>query len=163
MNMNRFWKVLQFVSDKMKIIGAACLVIMTFLTCIDVVGRFLRHPVFGSVEIMSFLGTFAVAMALPLTHELKGHIGVEIVVTRFSRKVRAFIDLCTALISAGLFALVSWQMFEYSWKFKESGEVSMNLELPEYLIIFVVGCSFVVFTFIIFKEIIDILHILRTK
>jgi len=161
--MNGFWKIVRVISDKMKVIGAACLVIMTLLTCVDVVGRLLRHPVFGSVEIMSFLGTFAVAMALPLTHELKGHIGVEIVVTKLSRRVRAFIDLCTALVSLGLFSLVSWQMYEYSWKFKQSGEVSMNLELPEYMIIFVVGCSFVVFTLIIIKDIIENLKILRTK
>lgn len=144
-------------------IGAACLVVMTLLTCADVVGRFLRHPIFGSVEIMSFMGTLAVAMALPFTHELKAHIGVEIVVTKLSRKVRALMDLLTSLVSLGLFALVSWQMFEYSWKFKASGEVSMNLELPEYLIIFVVGCSFVVFALIILKDIIENLKTLGTK
>ena len=103
------------------------------------------------------------AMALPMTHELKGHIGVEIIVTKLSRKVRAFIDLCTSFLSLGLFGLVSWQMYDYSLKFKESGEVSMNLELPEYLIIFVVGCSFVVFTVLIIKDIIENFKTLRTK
>ncbi len=161
--MDRLWKVIRFLADKMKIIGAACLVMMTLLTCVDVVGRMLRHPVFGSVEIMSFLGTFAVAMALPLTQELKGHIGVEILMTKLSRKIRACIDLCTAGVSMALFGLVSWQMYDYSWKFKASGEVSMNLELPEYLIIFIVACSFVVFTIIIFKDIIENFRILRTK
>jgi C4-dicarboxylate transporter, DctQ subunit len=161
--MNAFWKLIHFISQKMKIIGAACLVIMTLLTCVDVVGRLLRHPVFGSVEIMRFLGTFAVAMALPLTHELKGHIGVEIIVTKLSRKVRAFIDLCTSIVGLGLFGLVSWQMYEYSWKFKASGEVSMNLQLPEYLIIFMVGCSFLIFTIIILKDIFENFHTLRTK
>ena len=159
--MKGFWKFIEFISDKMKVIGAACLVIMTFLTCVDVVGRFLRHPVFGSVEIMSFLGTFAVAMALPMTHAAKGHIGVEIVVSKLSRKVRTFVDLCTSLVSLVLFGLVSWQMYDYSWRFKESGEVSMNLELPEYLIIFVVGCTFVVFTIIILKDIIESIQTLR--
>ena len=33
--MNLFWKIIQWVLDKMKIIGAACLVGMTFLTCAD--------------------------------------------------------------------------------------------------------------------------------
>ena len=161
--MSGFWKFIDTISDKMKMIGAACLVIMTLLTCVDVVGRFLRHPVFGSVEIMSFLGTFAVAMVLPLTHKLKGHIGVEIVVTKFSRRFRAFVDLCTAILSLGLFSLVSWQMFEYSIKFKESGEVSMNLELPEYLIILVVAVCFVIFSIVILNDIIDYFQALRKK
>jgi TRAP-type C4-dicarboxylate transport system permease small subunit len=161
--MKGFWKLIGFISDKMKVIGAACLVIMTLLTCVDVVGRFLRHPVFGSVEIMSFLGTFAVAMALPMTHAAKGHIGVEIVVSKLSRTVRTIIDLCTSMVSLVLFGLVGWQMYDYSLRFKESGEVSMNLELPEYLIIFVVACTFVVFTIIILKDIIESIQTLRKK
>jgi len=88
---------------------------------------------------------------------------VEIVVTKLSRRVRAFIDLCTSFLSLGLFGLVSWQMYDYSWNFKQSGEVSMNLELPEYLIIFVVGGSFVIFTVMIIKDIIENFNTLRTK
>jgi TRAP-type mannitol/chloroaromatic compound transport system permease small subunit len=42
-------------------------------------------------------------------------------------------------------------MFEYAIKMMESGEVSMNLGLPEYLIIAVVGIGFVMFTLMIIR------------
>lgn len=147
----------------MKVVGAAFLVGMTLLTCVDVVGRFFKHPVFGSVELVTLMGVFGVVFSLPFTHDTKGHIGVELFVTKLPRKTRAFIDLCTACCSFLFFGLVTWRMFDYAWKMMESGEVSMNLELPEYLTIVVVAFCFVVFSLIIFKGIVENFEEMRRK
>jgi len=149
--------------NKQKIFGAACLVGMTLLTCIDVVGRAFRHPVFGSVEIVGFMSTLAVAMALPFTHRVKGHIGVEILVRMLPSRWRTLIDLCTNVLSLGLFALVTWRMAVYAHTMQQSGEVSMNLELPEYAIIYVVAFCLVTFTLTIFQETIQQIQKLRGK
>ena len=68
--MNIFWNIIQWILEKMKIIGAACLVGMTLLTCADVVGRAFGYPIFGSVEIVGFMATLAVVMAMPYTHHV---------------------------------------------------------------------------------------------
>ena len=153
--MSLFWKIIQWMLDKMKIIGAACLVGMTFLTCVDVVGRTFGHPVFGSVEIVGFMATLAVVMAMPYTHQVQGHIGVEILVRLFSEKTQTIIDICTGILSLILFAVVSWRMAVYANTMQESGEVSMNLELPEHAIISATAFCLVVFTLIILKDIIN--------
>jgi TRAP-type C4-dicarboxylate transport system permease small subunit len=160
-DMSRFWKLIQWIVDKLKIIGAACLVGMTFLTCADVVGRFFRHPVFGSVELVGFMATLAVAMALPYTQQIKGHIGVEILVRVFPKRTQAIIDICTSLLSLGLFVLVSWRMAVYAGDIHHSGEVSMNLQFPTYYIIYVEAFCFVIFTLIILYDIIDNIKKLR--
>lgn len=147
----------------MKVIGAASLVGMTTLTCVDVVGRFFKHPVFGSVELVTLMGVFGVVFSLPFTHETKGHIGVELLVTKLHRRTRAFIDLCTACCGLAFFGLVTWRMFGYAWKMMESGEVSMNLELPEYMAIFLVSFCFVVFSLIIIKELVINFEEMRRK
>ena len=84
--MNEFWKAIDWIIDKMRMMGAVCLVGMTFLTCADVIGRLFRHPIFGSVEIVGFLATTAIAMALPYTDKVKGHVGVEILVRLLSER-----------------------------------------------------------------------------
>ena len=152
--MNVISKSFDWVLDKLKIVGAACLVGMTLLTCVDVVGRFFGHPVFGSVELVGFMATLAVALALPYTHQVKGHIGVEIVVRLFSERTQAIIDLCTSILSLGLIGIITWRMLVYAGTMKESGEVSMNLELPEYIIIYIVSFCFLIFTLLILKDII---------
>jgi TRAP-type C4-dicarboxylate transport system permease small subunit len=159
--MQAVWKLIDQITEKMKLIGAGLLVIMMALTCVDVVGRLFRYPVFGSVELMSLMGAIAVAMALPYTHSVKGHIGVEIVIDKLPRTLRKVIELVTGILSLVLFGIVTWKMFEYSVKMMESGEVSMNLGLPEYLIIGVVGFGFVMFSMTIIKGIAETFGELR--
>ncbi len=153
--MNYLWKITEFVSGKMKVVGAACLFGMVLLTCADVIGRFFKHPVFGSVELVVFMGVLAVAMSLPFTHQNDGHIGVELFVRNLPKKTQSFISLVTSILSLGLFVLVTWRMFRYAVQMHESGEVSMNLELPEYLIIFALSFGFVVFTLTIIRSIVN--------
>jgi TRAP-type C4-dicarboxylate transport system permease small subunit len=152
--MDFFWKIIQWILDKMKIIGAVCLVGMTLLTCADVIGRAFGHPIFGSVEIVGFMATLAVVMAMPYTHQVQGHIGVEILVRLFSEKTQTIIDICTGIVSLILFAIITWRMTVYAHTMQESGEVSMNLELPEHAIIYATAICILVFTMIILKDII---------
>lgn len=147
----------------MKLVGAALLVIMTVLTCVDVIGRFFRHPVFGSIELMGLMGAMALAMSLPYTHASKGHIGVEIAMGMLRPTFRAVIQLMTGLLSLLLFGIVTWKMFEYSKKMMVSGEVSMNLGLPEYGVIAVVGFGFVMFTVTIIRDVVNTVGELRGK
>ncbi len=158
-----FWKIHQFISDKMKVVGAACLFGMALLTAFDVIGRLFKHPIFGSVELVTYLAVFVVAMALPFTHENRGHIGVELFVLKLSKKSRAVIDIITGTAGLLLFGLVSWRMFDYAGKLQESGEVSMNLQFPEYAIVFIVALSCVIFCLSIFKIILENIAELRGK
>ena len=150
-----FWKIILWILDKMKIIGAACLVGMMLLTCVDVVGRAFGHPIFGSVEIVGFMATLAVVMAMPYTHQVQGHIDVEIVVRLFPEKTQTIIGICTGIVSLILFAVVTWRMTVYANTMKASGEVSMNLELPEHFVIYVTAVCLLIFTLIILQDLIN--------
>ena len=150
-----FWKIILWILDKMKIIGAACLVGMMLLTCVDVVGRAFGYPIFGSVEIVGFMATLAVVMAMPYTHQVQGHIGVEIIVRLFSEKTQTIIDICTGIASLMLFAVITWRMTVYANTMKASGEVSMNLELPEHFVIYVSAVCLLIFTLIILQDLIN--------
>ncbi len=157
------FKIVDWITDKLKVIGAVCLVGMTFLTCADVVGRFFNHPIFGSVELVGFMATLTVALALPYTHSVRGHIGVEMVVRLFSRRTQAAIELCTSTVSMILFSLVTWRMALYACTMKASGEVSMNLEFPEYVIIVLVAFCFLVFVLTIVRDVLANIEILRGR
>ncbi len=160
--MESFEKALMFITDKLKMIGAVFLFGMALLTCADVIGRLFKHPIFGSVELVSFMGVLAIAASLPFTHVNKGHIGVELFTRKFSKTTRNSIALCTESLSLALFAVVAWRMFCYALAMKESGELSMNLQLPEYVIVFILGCGFVVFTLTIINNIFKIISKLRS-
>jgi TRAP-type C4-dicarboxylate transport system permease small subunit len=159
--MAAFWSVIEWVMYKLRMVGAACLVGMMSLTCVDVAGRFFGHPVFGSVELVSFMATLSVAMALPYTHKVSGHVGVEIIVRLFSKRKQAVVDICTGILSFALFSIVTWRMVTYARTMQLSGEVSLNLELPQHYIIYVTGFCFFIFALIILQGL--ILNIRKLK
>jgi TRAP-type C4-dicarboxylate transport system permease small subunit len=161
--MEAMQKALLFVSDKLKMVGAVFLFGMALLTCVDVIGRIFKHPIFGSVELVSFMGVIAIACSLPFTHQHKGHIGVELFVRKFSSKTQNVVALCTEVLSLILFIIVAWRMLHYAGKIQSSGELSMNLQLPEYLIIYVLGGGFIIFTMIITNSIFQTISKMRKQ
>ena len=164
--MNNISKALDKFSGLLKIIGATALTAMMLLTVVDVIGRFFKHPIFGSVELVGFLATIVVAAALPYTYKVEGHVGVEILVRLLSKKAQIIIDIFTGILSLFLFYLVTWQMFLYAKDIQETGEVSMNLEFPIYYIVYLLAFGLLVFSVTIIETIfknIKQLRELKTK
>jgi len=161
--MGSFFKIIEWIQKNLKKIGAVCIVGMTFLTVADVIGRFFRHPIFGSVEIVGFMATLAVVSALPYTHKINGHVGVEILVRLLSKRAQAIIDICTGILSLCLFAIVTWRMTLYASTMRKSGEVSISLELPEYVIIYATAFCLLIFTLVIIQGITHKIKELKNK
>jgi TRAP-type C4-dicarboxylate transport system permease small subunit len=159
--MNFFFKLINWVSDGLRVMGLCCLVGMMLMTCVDVIGRKFGQPIFGSVELVGFMSTLAVAFALPYTHQAGAHIGVEVLVQMLSQRAQAAIELCTLIVSLVLFAVVTWQMALYADTIHTSGTVSMSLELPEHLVIYAVAVCFLLFTLVIIKDIVANVNKLR--
>ncbi len=152
--MKSIWTILDQVMEKMKVIGALCLVGMALLTCVDVVGRFFRHPILGSVELVGFMATLAVAMALPFTDKNEGHVGVEIIFRMLSEKTQTVIDIFTRLLGLGLMAVLAWRMAVYARTMQRSGEVSISLALPEYIVIYATSFCCLILCLTILKDLI---------
>ncbi len=136
----------------LKRIGGAALVGMMVLTCLDVLFRAGGHPIFGAVEVVSFMATVVLACAMPLTHLERGHVGVDLVIRRLKPRTQALVDSTTSLAGTILFGLVAWQMFLYAQTMKRSGEVSMSLEFPFYILVYVVAVAFAVLSLVILSE-----------
>ncbi|MDY7001259.1 MAG: TRAP transporter small permease [Thermodesulfobacteriota bacterium] len=139
----------------MKQAGAACLMGMALVTAADVVGRMFNRPVFGSEEIVTILATLVIGFSLPYAHLKNSHIGVEILIRAFSPKNQTRIKLGTDIAALALFALVTWRMGVYAETIRKSGEVSMNLELPEYLVIYALTACFLIFTLFILQDVLS--------
>jgi len=152
--MSIIFKALDKFSDFLKGIGELALTCMMLLTVVDVIGRFFRHPIFGSVELVGLFATIIVATALPYTYKKDGHVGVEILVRLLSKKAQIRIDIVTRLLSLVLFSLITWQMFIYAEDIKLSGEVSMNMELPIHYIVYLLAFGLLAFSVTIIEMIV---------
>jgi TRAP-type C4-dicarboxylate transport system permease small subunit len=147
---------LEGVVDKLvwvvKRIGGAALVGMMLVTCVDVIFRAFGRPIFGAVEIVSFMATIVLACAMPQTEREKGHVGVDLFIRKASLRTQAVVDACTSLASTILFGLVAWQMFLYGNNMKKTGEVSMSLQFPDYYLVYLVAVAFTVLSLVILVQ-----------
>ncbi len=123
--------------------GAGVLVVMMLLIVIDVLLRyFLNRPLKGVFELIEFMVAIVVCLGMAYTGVQKGHVAVELVVSRFSPRVQALIDSFNYLVSTILFLLISWKSVVYAKVLWVSGLTSAILYVPVYPFVFVLGlCS----------------------
>lgn len=159
--MHALSQVLNKLSDILKLIGAVALTAMMMLTVVDVIGRFFKSPIFGSVELVGFLATIVVAAALPYTYKMDGHVGVEILVRLLPDKTQIWVDLFTRMLTLVLFILITWQMFLYAKDIQHTGEVSMNLQFPIYYIVYLLSFALLIFSVTIVEMIFQDIQKLR--
>ena len=76
-----------------------------------------------------FLGAVVTAFALGYTQIKRGHIAVDILVQRFSRRTQRILNGLNYFICTIFFCLVSWQIARYATTLRETGEVTETLQI----------------------------------
>ena len=150
--MTRIHREIGRISVLFNALACVAVLIMMLLTCADVVLRLMRHPIPGTYEIISFLGTVIVSFALALTSLEKGHIAVEIVVEKLPPRVQAGVDAAACLIGASLFGLICWQSLLYAADMRQSGEVSVTLTMPIHPFIYGVAAGSALLVLVLLSE-----------
>lgn len=140
----KFILLLSNITSKM---SGLLLLGMMALTCADVIGGLFGFPILGAEELTALMASVLLAFALPSSHLVKAHVGVEIVHMKMKPGLQRANDRIITLVSMILFALIAWQCFLYARELRVTGEVSMTLQFPTYLLIF--GISFALFILVL--------------
>lgn len=151
--MSTFEKSVTWLSMLLDHIAGWSLVGMMSLTVADVVLRLFRRPILGTYEIVGLMGAIVIAFAMPNTTLQRGHVAVEVVVTRLPLPARAIVTLVTRALSIILFAVIAWECIGYGNDLKVSGEVSMTLRLPFYPILYGIAFAAGIVCFVILGRI----------
>ena len=139
--------------------GIAVLALMTLATG-NVVLRIFHIPFRGAYEIVSFLGAVVIAFALGYTQQKKGHIVVDILTEKFSKKLNRVLDVINFFVTLLFFSVIAWQTFVWGMKIWESKEVSETLKVIYYPFVFCVSLGFGVLSLTL---LVDLLTTFRKK
>lgn len=149
---------LAWLTRSLNALSAAAVMAMMLLTCADIVLRLMRRPITGTYELMGFLAALFVSFALAQTSVDKGHIAVDFLVMRLSRRAQRIIDAINDGVCIGLFALVTRQCVVYGAELRASGEVSMTLQLPVYPVVYGIGAGCAVLCLVLAARVVDSLR-----
>jgi TRAP-type C4-dicarboxylate transport system permease small subunit len=142
--MHAFEQIVDRLSTALKWIGGLSLVGMMLITCLDVVLRAAGQPLFGMVEGVSLLAVLVLASALPITQRDRGHVALDMLMRRFSERTAAAVDAAGQVLTCILFAIVSWQCWQYAASMASTGQVSQSLELPVHWLVRAVSVAFAI-------------------
>jgi TRAP-type mannitol/chloroaromatic compound transport system permease small subunit len=143
----RVLKVLQSHSLRFhkKLTIAVCLLLFLtmFLITGDVAGRYLLgKPIPGTLIIGCCMIVFLVYLSATYTEIMGGHIRVEMISARLSRKLQTLLDIIWVICGLVVLPLLTWQAFLMGLRSWRLGEISLDFPIPLYPVKFAVCAGF---------------------
>jgi len=122
--------------------AAAVLVLMMLLVNANVILRPLGLPIWGAYEMVGFMGSVVLSFALIQTTYKRGHMAVEIIVSRLSPRAQSILSFFNRLTVFAIMSLVAWQSARFATRVMRNGEVSSTLKLPYHLFLYAIAAAF---------------------
>jgi TRAP-type transport system small permease protein len=108
-----------------------CLLAMTGVTVIDVVGRyFFNAPLKGGYEISEMLMGMTVFAALPLASRAESHLTVSLLTDRLNGKARRVHRIVILIVSVAALAFIAWRMGVQASIVQNSKQATGSLQIP---------------------------------
>jgi TRAP-type C4-dicarboxylate transport system permease small subunit len=99
------------------ILGSAGIVVMMFLVCGDIVGRYLlRAPIVGAFEITEFLMAGIIFIGFAFTQAQKAHLSIDLLFTRLTPSTQNSLTIFNLIVTFLFYALIAWRGVVGSWE-----------------------------------------------
>lgn len=128
---DRFSRLVHFLKLVTAILCGAFLLAMTFVTLIDVVGRYvMSQPLPGASEYTSFLLLAIIFVGLPAICLSDSHVCVDLLTLRLRGRPAGIQLFVSRLVVAVALAVVAWRIWEHGVNLSAYNEQTMYLRVP---------------------------------
>lgn len=137
-------------------IGIAVLALMMGITGVDVFLRYVfNRPITGSTEIIAHMMAIIVGFGLAYCAVMKGHVTVDLVISRLQQRTQAVINAVTTLFSFGLLSIMTWQLCCHMKELFASGESSVVLLIPAFPFVALVALGSAILSLVFLSDLLD--------
>ena len=111
--------------------SAIFLLILMLLVFTDVFRRyFFKSPILGGVELVEFLMSVTISLALCYGQFLKRHVFVEIFYQKLKGRVKAGVDILISCLMFFIYIMISYTALQQAGYLQGSGMTSTTLLIP---------------------------------
>ncbi len=129
------------LGESLNSLSGALLGFTTALICADVLLRLLRSPIPGSYDIVEFLTSIMISLAILKSFQNGEQISVDIADKIFPKRLIPAIDVISRIITSIFLCILSIGALSSSVSSYLSSEVSMTLGLPLYPVYLGIGLT----------------------
>lgn len=122
--MNMLRKLADGLISLSAFIGSAGLIIEMLIILVDVIGRALGYPLFGSQDMITMTMILIVFGGMALCDRQGGHIAVDLLERKISPTLNRLIDAFSALLGAVIFVMLAWAVYGVV-------EITMRFGMPD--------------------------------
>lgn len=145
--------VLVSISRVINIVAMVALVAMMMLTVSDVFLRYtFKIPITDSLALTEYLMVCTVFFAVAWCAAQGKHVSVDLLVARFSPRVRAIFSSVTYFLGLGVCVLITWRSFLEALVTQRNNRISRLLEVPAYPFYLVLAFGFALLCLVMFVQ-----------
>lgn len=120
--------------------GMFVLLPLMLLSSLEVVSRALwDRPLPGTVELSSYMLVVFILCGLAYTHQVRGHVRVNLLLTKLPPTLALLIEVITILLSLFIMAVLAWQGWVVGLEQKTVSDMLRIPQLPFRLLVSVAG------------------------
>ena len=132
---------------------------MTLLIVADVILRnVFNQPLAYSIEVVELTLSIVVFLGIIICTAKQGHVTINIIVTRFSPRVKAAINSFVYFLSTGIFGVLTWRLFMQGINLQQTGKMTAILKIPFYPFILVLAFCSILITLLFLSQLV---HFIR--
>jgi TRAP-type C4-dicarboxylate transport system permease small subunit len=148
--------LLEKISDRLNRwfiwVGGVALLAMIGIACANMLLRPLGAPLKGAYELVGFAGALSVALALGYTQISRGHLAVDILATRYSKRTQRIMEAVNSFFCIIFFVLVAWQVAVFATAIWQRGETSETLRIAYHPFVYIVAICCALLAFVLFID-----------
>jgi TRAP-type C4-dicarboxylate transport system permease small subunit len=138
--MNKAARLVKEISQQMDYLAGLCITAVMLLVVSNVLLRvFLHRPILGTYEYVNMLTAVGIGLALAHCAYQKGHIAVDFLLERFSRKLQTTAQILTNIIALSFWSMSAWYVAKYARTMLESNTVSPTTQFPLWPVVFLIA------------------------
>jgi TRAP-type C4-dicarboxylate transport system permease small subunit len=136
------------------LLSAAGIVLMMGITSYDVISRAVfNSPLRGANDLVSVCAAITLAASLPYTTSLKGHVAIEFLFLKLSRRGRRVGNVLVHSVIAILFFLFTWQCVVYGNAMHDKNQLMVTLRWPLFWVPYIMAVCCAATVLVIFEHI----------
>lgn len=150
---NIFERFIEAVSKLLMAIGAIVLMMMMFLTAVDVGFRYVMNsPIPGALELVEYMMAILIPFSIAYCAFQRSHVAVELIFERFPKLFQAIIDITTKILTLLFVIAVTWENTWYVKEMYTSKMTSAVLLIPAYPFVIPTALGTLIFSLILISH-----------